>query len=652
MAKYAELDPEKDLTSLKDLPEGSDGDIIRFILSCRNEAKIAKWNRIQQTRENYDVFWGRHDFSHKQPGQSCETLAMQPMAVEQTAAFFQQALVDMGDEWWSAGAKNPSEASKLPIKPDTVQRITQLHLTKADILRHAGLGMKSGLLGGKIIAKIHGCWDSIPVYMAERGSKGKKPSLKKGTKKAWRLKLDVVSQFNYYPDPTGQGLYEIEDMYVDYHQMMAYAEGEDAIYDKSVCEQVTPHGDDNGEEKFDKLRRNNQNDASANFRGRVKLTEFWGTLLDTDGNILMENCVVTLANDTYLIRKPALNPNWHQESPFVTADLLDSPDAVWPKALADAGTQYNIAANELFNLMLDGAMRAVNGIGQIRPDWLNEPAQVENGIKPGTYLSVNGQCPPGAKVMEQLTSGDVPPDSVNLFSLLQQEFNRAMLTSDIRQGMTPRKDVSATQVVESNQTITSVFTGMSKQVEQRWIQKLLEKSWMTCCQFLKDMDEDELKSLIGKDDFDALSKMSAEEVFAATVGGVKFDVFGISLMLQKKQDFKNVMTLLQTIGGSEPLTEAFVKQYSFEETLNFAMKALGLPTRQLEIPHEEQEMMKAQAAQPPAPPGQPSGGSPSAPGAPQPPTPQGAGGPQMMSQVAAPQGPINPTTSQFAKGPQ
>lgn len=646
MARQGDDDSETDKPegyvdlSAHTLPEESkdDGDSIRFILSCRNESKLAKWNRIQQTRENWDSFWGRHDFSHKAPGQSRETLSMQSMAVEQTASFFQQSLVDMGDEWWSVGAKNPKAEDTMKVAPATVQALTQQQLLKADLLRHVGLGMKSGLLGGLIITKVHGCYENTPQYVAERAKKGRKATLRKIAKKTWRLKLDVISQFNYYPDPTPgtHKLYEIEDMWCDYHTILEQAEGDDAIYDHEMCERIERKSDDDAEEKFDQMRRTNQNEVSHAFRGRVKLTEFWGTILGNDGEVLHENCVATLANDKWLIRKPTPNPLWHQKTPYITAALLDSPDAAWPKALADAGTKYNIAANELFNLMLDGAMRSVNGINQIRQDWLEDPAQVEGGIKPGTNLGINSQCPPGAKVIEQLLTGNVPPDSMNLNNLLNQEFNRAMLTSDIRQGMQPRKDVPATQIVETSQTITSVFKGMSQQVEQAWIQRLLSLAALTTMQFSDDIDENEVKTTLDPDVADRFLAMTPEERFAHTVQGMAFEVFGISLSIQRQADYRKVMTLLQTIGASEPLMEAFVKRFSFDEFLNYAMRSLGIPTKQLEISAAEQEMMAQGGGAGPQPPGASAPAPGQSPAGPQgQPTAPGTQ-PNQMSQVQSP----------------
>jgi hypothetical protein len=231
--------------------------------------------------------------------------------------------------------------------------------------------------------------------------------------------------------------------------------------------------------------------------------------------------------------------------------------------------------------------------------------------------------------MEMVQTGVVPPDTLQVYNIINQEFNRAALTSDIRQGMQPRESVSATQVVEANQTITSVFNGLAKNVEQNWIQKVLEKSWMTCAQYSDLMDEDELRSVLGPGAADTYLEMTPEERFAETVHGVKFRVNGISLTLKKSQDARKYMTLLQTLGGNEVLMEEFVKGgFDFGLLLKQIMQSLGIDIRAIEMSQTEKDIMaKGSGGGAPAaaqPPGQ-------GPGAAQPGT-----SPNDMSQVQAP----------------
>lgn len=580
-----------------------EGYIIRWMLQCRDEAKLSKFDRMQQNKQNFDVYHGRHDFSHKLEGQSRETLNMQAMAVESTCSFFQQALIDEGD-WFDIRALDPANEERLKVRPEIVHDLIQHELERAKMLRHVGLGVKSGILGALWITKVHGEYKPIPAYVVNRDPSSRKARLKKVDKKSWQLRLDVVNQQHYYPDPTGAGLYEIEEMWVDYHVVCALAEGKDAIYSKDVVDELEGYGgSEDAEEELDQRRRTGQNAAPHDYRKRIKLTEYWGNILGEDGEIIAENIVCTLANEKFLIRSPTKNPNWHQTSPYVVTPIIDLPDAVWPKALADAGTRHNIALNEIYNLMLDGGMRSVNGIAMVRPDWLEDPMELEGGIKPGTTFKVNSACPPGAKAYEVVKSGELPPDAQNMFNIQRQEFNASMLTSDIRSGIQPRRDVPATQIVETSQSITSVFKGICEQIEQNGIKAILMKSGQTIMQFSDEIEESEVRAVLG-DRADSFLKLTPEERFAETVQGVKYEVYGISQHLAKAQDAQKIALAMQTIGASPTYMEAFVQEYSVSKVIAQYLKSIGINVRAIEISEAEKEMMKQQQeSQPSAPTG-------------------------------------------------
>src|SRR5690606_33265462 len=126
--------------------------------------------------------------------------------------------------------------------------------------------------------------------------------------KAWELALSIIRQENYFPDPHGTGLYDIEDCYVDLHEVKKLAEGEDAIYDMDAVKNLKAFtGQD--EKDAEKRKETGQNTpVGGGMRPRVKITEMWGTIVDENtGDILAENIVATLANDDVVIRKPTPN---------------------------------------------------------------------------------------------------------------------------------------------------------------------------------------------------------------------------------------------------------------------------------------------------------------------------------------------------------
>lgn len=576
--------------------------IIEYIIACRDEADEAKTERMNRNKNNYDMFHLRHDFSHKEEGQSTEILSKQSLAVESIKSFFQQALADLG-EWWQCEVCYPDAEATMMIRPHEITELTNYFLEKSNYFSHVGNSIESALLSSLVISKTSGKLTPKPKFIARK--KGRGASLKrwieKTEDKSWELTHEIIRAENFYPDPTGSRLYSIEDSWPDFHEVQALCDS-DEDFNSDLLPSLLTGGSDDIEENFGKARETGQQSTYSAPRPKVKLTEFWGTIIDsTTGKILFENVQAIVANDTHLLLKPRPNPLWHQKSPYTVSPLLEVANSVWHKALMDAPTQHNRAIIEIYNLLVDAAMKQVHAVSQVRKDWLDDIGQVTNGIKPGMTLGANSYCPPGGKVLESLTAVQIPAEALNVMNIMTQEFNASALTNDLRSGVMPFRAVKATEVVEASQTITSVFQGMAKNYEGRQSVKELELAWETTCQNWDQIDKEVFISLFGSQRGAELSQISPEEVFANTVNGIRFRVFGITQKLGKAQDFHKLTTLLQTIAGSPVLMEEYVKKYDLGKTLGEVMTALDIDKHKLEIPLAVQRTMQAPPEQQGAP---------------------------------------------------
>lgn len=574
----------------------TDADLVKYIMACRDEADEAKRDRMSRNKNNYDMFHLRHDFSHKTAGQSTEVLSKQSMAVETIRSFFQQALVDIGD-WWTAETQTPGDDVNMPIRAHEITKLTNHFLEKGKYYSHVGNSVQSALLASLAISKTYGQMRAKPKFIVKSKGKGKnyRRVLEKVDNKSWELAFSTVRAENYYPDPTGKGLYEIEEMWPDYHEVLSLAEGDDAIYEMSKVNNLGLEGVTETVDDADKARETGQNTSDGSHRPKIKLTEFWGDVIDpSTGKLCYENYVITVANDQEVIRKEP-NPLWHQERPYASSPLTEVANSVWHKALMDAPSEHNRALIELYNLFVDAAMKQVHAVSQLRKDMLDNPAQVADGITPGTTLAVNSMLPVGGKVLESLTQVQVPPDAFNIFNLMNQEFNASALTSDLRQGVMPFRAVKATEVVEASQTITSVFQGIAKNFEARQIMRELELAWKTTAQNWDRIDKETFKSLFGPERGEELSQLSPEDVFAATVNGIKFRVYGVSMTLSKGQDYQKLTQMLQVIGSSPAIMEEYVKKYDLGKTLGEILTALDIDKYKLEIPIAVQNTMAPEA---------------------------------------------------------
>lgn len=612
---------------MKNKEKLTDEYLVRYLLGCRDESESAAIERMRYNQDNYDMYHLRHNFAHKNEGQSKEVLSKTRNATEQIKSFFQQSLADL-DDWWKTEAEDGSAGENMLIRPEEIHKLTNHMLKKTDYFSHVGKLLQRGLLGSLSIAKVHGKLCPSPKYSVAEVKKGrsKEKVVEMSEEKYWELKIEEIRQEDYFPDPRNEDLYEIERMDVDFYRVREMAEGENAIYDKEAVESLQPWGTHDIDEQR-KNRETGQNQAIPVMRPRIRLHEFWGNVVDENtGELLAENCTFTVANERVVIRTCEDNPNWHQKSPVVAGALIEVADSVWGVALMDAGTKHNRSLIEIYNLMIDSAMKAIWGITQVRVDALEDPKQLDGGIKWGMNLKTNSSLPVGGKVMESVVTGEVPSDVVNIFNLMTQETLTSMMTNDMRMGAQSQRAVKATEVVAAENSITSVFNGMAKNFESKVIQPELELAWKTIAQNWDLIDPEMFKSLFGEERGTELSQLDPQDVFVNTVNGSKFSVFGISVALKKQADYRKWTQLLQTIGTSEVLIEAFLAKYSFEKFLGEIMSALDIDKTKI----ENDQMKQAQ-------------GNPLAAGAQMPPVP----GPNMGSQLPQPAASPGPQSGGF-----
>lgn len=580
----------------------SNDPVVATILNYKKEAREARLNRLQRNKKNFDFYHMQQDYSHKKAGQSREFIPKQPMAVEQITSFVHQGLINLGD-WFSV---EPVHGNKNPLlNRDQARGLLRNYLEHADFFLHIQDAVKTSLLQSLMIAKVHGRMVEKPTYIAEskKSFLGSKLELKRRKNRVWQLQIDLVRHADYYPDPTGEGLYELQDIEMDLWQLKQMAKDNPDIYDMQAINDLADY-----EQKMEdarKERETGQNIAPKGYRKRVVITECWGTILDADGNVLQHNGVCAVANDQFLIRKPQPNPFWHGKSPFVAVPLVRVPHSVHHKALMDAPTALNQAINEIFNLKLDAGIMSVFGVRQIRESWIDNADEISNGIAPGMTLKVNSSCPPGMKVLETVSTGSLSQESDAAYQMTMSEFHESALTNDLRAGNFAPRAVKATEVIEASNSITSVFTGIAKTIEESYIEPILDRAFYTIMQNANDLDSEEMKSVLGEKVAMELAKLPPEKRFERTVNGHDFKVYGITQTLDKIKDFRKITSLMQTVAGNPTLAEEFSKKYDWAKLLEEIMRSLDINTEKIKLGEDDQVMTGLGGDQGPTPQGGP-----------------------------------------------
>ena len=573
---------------------GSDGTqtILKCIREHKREAEEARRERLLQNERNRDAYLARQDFSHKMAGQSAEFLPKTSLAIERLSSFVKKGLIQ-ADDWYQINLSEVVQKT-LPLAEGTAKKLLDHYLKNipigdmkttnfATILTDA---IKIGALESLMIFKVHGyqCKErrfkvkEQPDYELDGESFPMEPSVEAEEITRWRLCIDLVAPEDYYPDPTGRGLYEIQSTELDLHTLVERAE--EGYYDKAVVDKILTDYKKAEDERRKEEARGQQETTPPSFRKRALLDEYYGHILDGDGRVVQRNVFVAVVDDKYIVREPTPNPLWHGESPFVAVPLIRLPFSVWHKALFDEAAALNLALNELFNLLVDAGQEAVFGIRQIRPDVIENQEVIQDGLSAGTTLVVNSQLPYGQKAAERLTEPTAPPEAFNLFGLINSEFTSAALSNELSLGQFPGRAVKATEVTELTQAQNATLDMILGDIENELIEPILRKAFLTILQYADNLLEDDVIAAIGEEAAAFLHLTSPAQRFVYFASKSTVTVSGLSETLAKVRDFQKFMAALQVVMQFPPLTQAFMKNYSPDKHLRHIYKMLNIdPTK-------------------------------------------------------------------------
>jgi hypothetical protein len=564
--------------------------VLTAVDAYKREAEEARRIRLRTNRRNLDAFMGIQDFSGKARGQSKQFLPQTATAVEQFAAFAKRALVQFGD-WFEV---NLGRSSQSPLNQYQIRELMKCFLDRVIVEDGKETSfplivsdaLKMGSIESLIVLKVHGETRNETRFVPlEDGINVGEQDFD-----TWHLRIDIVRSEDYYPDPSGRGLYEIHSVERDLHTIQKRAA--EGLYDQEAVNALVSDlaAEDTRKEEENRRRQPNEDTARnfrPSFRKSVVLDEFWGDILDSQGQVVHKNVFCVIANGKHILRRPAPNPFWHKRSPFVAVPLIRVPFSAWHKGLMDDAVNLNLAQNEVFNLILDGGLASVWGTRQVRLDALEDPKQVSDGIPQGATLAVNNTLPHGEKAVETVTTGDVPQDAMAVFEMLTREFVKAALTNETKLGSFPGKQVLATEVVEVSQSQAVTLDAIVADVERELIAKTLELVWMNIIQHMDGARTEDIVSAVGIDGAFELSRLSPAQRWALFSNGCAIRVSGMSATLAKVRDFQKLMAMLQAVTSNPLLLQAFFMKYSPNKVISHLMKTLNINPEQMEKDEEE-----------------------------------------------------------------
>lgn len=561
--------------------------LIGYAHESENARKSGPENRDDVMKANWDLYWGRFDFSKKAEWQSREVMPEPAQFVDRWAAALRQALSQQ-ERFYTV--KMPADKEKDldshifkfmgMLLEDSGRTATGHAMDFAGVFEEL---MKLGSLS-MICASV--TWE---------------PNDDGG-----RLAIEPTDPRKVWIDPTGRRMYRRRRFEMDKHELLAMAKDANSAsgkegkpFDMEAIGQLIAQTDKDGPQERETASGHGSGEADTK-RIPIVIDEFLCTLLDSEGGLIAENALIMLANERHIIRGPEENPFWHKHDWILFSPMITMPFAPYGRTYMENWGPVARTFTEMTNLILDATFTSSMNAYAAAPDMLEDPSELEEGISPNkVFQMAEGELP--KDFMKEIELGRLPPEAIRVWQDLKAEMREGAALSEISLGqLAPKSDTTATEISAVQQSSSSLIQSIAKTIEERFLEPLLEMVFLTGMQHV-DFTNPRVVARLGEDTIKLLLGMREE----FKTRRLPFKVDGISSLIQRGQELRKFLNFFQTIGGIEPLLKAFTKRFSMDKVLDHIMTLFGVDPLKLQETEREQKIRQAsEASAPQLPPGE------------------------------------------------
>lgn len=522
---------------------------------------------------------------------------------EQQRAKFKQSLMSF-DKWMEVQMSPHAKASnpEMVMTEFVAKNLMRAQFEKCDARTKLSDALSLGCAESRATIRIGSCYKKQPHYQLKKGQ------VSRSNKKYWQLDLRPLKFNQFDTDIENQGLYDLEHYVTNYSDVLAMSSDEptpEKPYKLEAVKKLTAweeRGDLMGEQKLEAEGRQDRPGVTSR-RKPIKITNFFGTILDQNtGEIMehegmkLENVLITMANEQYIIRdpEPLEKIHWSCEHPFASVTLMSSPGE-GRQALLDSAADLNEIEDNLVSLMVTAGLKSVHQNPILREDWIKNKEVLDGGLGPDDPIIVNSKCPPNGKPADILKTGDIPIDAQFILGLVQRLGPESMLSNqlDIGGGL-PSKQVRATEIAVSQQAIGGVFEAMAADIEDLFIERIALLSWYEILQHSDELPEDMIRSAFGEETekYEQWMKMTPAQRFADGASGFRFRGKGVRGMAVNTAKAQALINLLSLAGANELMLRHIQTEFSISKTFGVLAKGQGIDLEEITLSKQEKQQQQ------------------------------------------------------------
>lgn len=547
-------------------------EVLKVLTSYFDEAKAARAGGVRPRddvwRENWDLYWGSHNWAGKAQWQS--QLAMPEAAnfVDRWSAALREALIQAGRWFVVEDAKDPNR-----------QLVPHIEKVMDYVLGRCGRSPQGHVIG----------FPAVFEDLMKMGSLMQCAAAVTWDAEDGRVAIDAVDPRQVFLDHTGRGQYRVRQTEIDKHELLAMARmttGEDgeSLYDIAEIERLAAFVSA-AEREAREVSGGHGADISSG-RKPITLDEYLATIVTEDGDVVGEGQqVVVVANGQFVIRGPEENPWRHGRDWIVTAPMVTVPFSVYGKSYMEDWSSVAYAFTEMSNLILDAAVLQSMRVFAIQGNALEDPQQASQDLEPlKKYLLADGRLP--REFVAAIDLGSLGPEVLRVWESLKSEMREGAKLNEIALGqMAPSAGTTATEISQTQQSSSAIVRSIARTIEERLLEPILTLAWATALQEM-DFSAPAIRSQIGPEAADMLQKRREE--FMAE--GVTFKVRGISALVDRQSKLRNFLSMLQVVASNELLMQAFIQRFSVARVMEMLVHQFGVDPHDLE-PTEMERMI-------------------------------------------------------------
>lgn len=595
--------------------------IVKISLQLWQEAYDAKKPLEVLWQKVYNLYNNFYDFSKKAEWQSKEYVPKIPNAVRAITGFVKSAFLQAGEEGFTINSLKEEYDDLCIVLKHYINYWLKINKFE-QILDEAII---AGLLSNLMIFKIY--WKTSPTiditstrstkdYGTNISEKEKKTGLELlqealeiPTEVAIReytstiteeLKIAVVDPFDFFIDPTGRGKYVIHRTTMDLSDLKEI--GEDIGYNSDVINKIVEDYRKQEFEYKEAIRKGMSPTVSKPpFRKQVELWEFWGDIIDDEGNVLYKNVTWTVANEKYLLRPPTENPFWFKRAPFVWGPIIKKPFSVYHKNFFEDSIGLATVLTELLNMMLDTNAYATAKAFELDLDLLVDAEQLKTGVYPGKVFKkrTGGVDIP---LIREISLGQISPQILRIYQEMDREFQNATGTTEFLLGKpATRGRPTATEVAIKSQQSSAFIQDIASCIEDNVLSPLFKMMTVLILQYQRSFDD--IRFIQIQESIKNKMKIVAalpEEERRKLIDIFDFNVSFISGALSKRTSLEKLLTFVEFLSDTPAADyinwEGLLKKIS--QLLEIDIKNIILPTEVVQKMRQQrflQELLLLQA---------------------------------------------------------